>query len=93
MTKHKNANILQNLNSGLKRTINWNKYLKKDPNLDPDQNLDYLFSPRFQGVNRHFLLQFENKAGRTGRAAYYLPKLEKETAALKLMAQIFLINQ
>ena len=40
MTKHKNANILQNLNSGLKTTINWNKYLKKDPNLDPDQNLD-----------------------------------------------------
>ena len=49
------------MNSEFKRTINWNKYLTKKPNLDLDQNLSYLISPSFQGVNKLFVLSFENE--------------------------------
>ena len=30
----------------------------------PNQYLDYLIDPRFPGVNRHFVLTFEDKAHR-----------------------------
>ena len=49
------------MNSEFKRTINWNKYLTKKPNLDLDQNLSYLISPNFQRVNKLFVLSFENE--------------------------------
>ena len=64
------------MNSEFKRTINWNKYLTKKPNLDLDQNLSYLISPSFQGVNRLFVLSFENEAGRREHAKYYLSRVE-----------------
>ena len=38
--------------------------------------LDYLIDPSFQGVNRLFVLSFENTIDRTVRTGYYLPKVE-----------------
>ena len=57
-----NTSLLQQLNSGFKRTINWNKY----PNLDANGNLDYLVNPSFQGPCRPFVLLSENQTGRRG---------------------------
>ena len=37
---------------------------------------NYLINPSFQGVNRFFVLSFENKNDRTSHSTYYLPKLE-----------------
>ena len=36
--------------------------------------LDFLIDPRFQGVNRLFVLSFENDADITTHTGYYLPK-------------------
>ena len=36
----------------------------------------HLINPRFQGVNRLFVLSFENEDGRTSHSTYYLPKVE-----------------
>ena len=38
--------------------------------------LNYLINPSFQGVNRLFVLSFENENDRTSHSAYYLPKVE-----------------
>ena len=53
------------LESGFKRTINWNKYQSKLADQTRNRYLDYLIDPRFQVVNRLFVLSFENKDDRT----------------------------
>ena len=57
-----NATLLPQSKSGFKRTISWNKYLAKPELLAQNPNLNHLLEPRFQGVNRIFLLAFENDA-------------------------------
>ena len=71
-----NAKILPQLKSGFKRTINWNKYLSKPELLAQNSNLNHLVEPSFQGVNRLFVLAFENYAQRTSNKIYYLPNVE-----------------
>ena len=51
-----NAKLLPQLKSGFKRTISWNKYLPKPELLPRNPNLNHLFEPNFQGVNRLFVL-------------------------------------
>ena len=60
-----NAKLLEQLKSGFKRTINWNKYQAKVSTERQNQYLDYLLDPSFQGVTRFFVLPFENEAQRT----------------------------
>ena len=55
-----NSKLLQQLKSGLKRVINWNKSLSKTELLAQNPNLNHLVEPSFQGVNRLFVLTFEN---------------------------------
>ena len=53
-----NAKLLQQLKSGFKRTINWNKYQPKVSPERRNQYLNFLIDPSFQGVNRLFVLSF-----------------------------------
>ena len=39
-------------------------------------NLNHLIEPSFQGVNRLFVLAFENDDDRTSDEQYYLPTVE-----------------
>ena len=71
-----NAKLLQQLKSGFKRVINWNKYLLKPELLRQNPNLNYIIEPSFQGVNRLFILAFENDTQRTSHSGYYLPNVE-----------------
>ena len=71
-----NTKFLQQLKSGFKRVINWNKYLSKPELLAQNPNLNHLIEPSFQGVNRLFLLAFENDDDRTSSDEYYLPTVE-----------------
>ena len=64
LSTKENAKLLQQLKSGFKRAINWNKYLSKSELLRGNPNLNYLIEPRFQGVNRLFVLAFENDTQR-----------------------------
>ena len=68
--------ILQQLKSGFKRVISWNKYLSKPELLRRNPNLNHLVEPTFQGVNRLFVLAFENDTQRTSHSGYYLPNVE-----------------
>ena len=60
-----NAKLLPQLKSGFKRTISWNKYLAKPELLAQNANLNHLIEPSFQGINRLFVLAFENDDHRT----------------------------
>ena len=71
-----NAKLLPQLKSGFKRTISWNKYLAKPELLAQNANLNHLIEPSFQGVNRLFVLAFENDAQRTSNRRYYIPNVE-----------------
>ena len=70
------SKLLQQLKSGFKRVINWNKYLSKPELLRQNPNLNYLVEPSFQQVNRLFVLAFENDTQRTSHSDYYLPNVE-----------------
>ena len=71
-----NSKVLRQLNSGFKRVINWNKYLSKQELLRRNPNLNHLVEPSFQGVNRIFVLVFENDRQRTSAKGYYLLNVE-----------------
>ena len=71
-----NAKLLQQLKSGFKRVINWNKYLSKPELLAQNENLNHLVEPSFQGVNRLFILAFENELQRIGAKCYYIPNVQ-----------------
>ena len=60
-----NARLLQQLKSGFKRVISWNKYLSKPELLAKNRNLNHLVEPSFQRINRLFVLAFENDTQRT----------------------------
>ena len=60
LSRQENTKFLQQLISGFKRVINWNKYLSKPELLARNPNLNYLVEPSFQGINRLFVLAFEN---------------------------------
>ena len=76
LSTQENTKFLQQLKSGFKRVINWSKYLSKPELLAHNPNLNYLVEPRFQGVNRLFVLAFENDDDRTSDDQYYLPTVE-----------------
>ena len=76
LSTQKNTKFLQQLNSGFKRVINWNKYLSKLELLTQNPNLNHLVEPSFQEVNRLFVLAFENDDNRTVDDGYYLPTVE-----------------
>ena len=56
-----NAKLLRLLESGFKRTINWNKYQSKLTQQTLNRNLDFLIDPSFWGVNRLFILSFKDR--------------------------------
>ena len=71
-----NTKLLDKLKSGFKRTINWNKHQPKVSTERQNQYLDLLIETSFQGVNRLFVLLFENEEDRKVHTGYYLPKAE-----------------
>ena len=76
LSTQEKTKFLQQLKSGFKRVINWNKYLSKPELLAQNPNLNDLVESSFQGVNRLFVLAFEDDAQRTAHDSYYLPTVE-----------------
>ena len=50
--------------------------MSKPELLRQNPNLNYLIEPSFQGVNKLFILAFENDTQRTSHSGYYLPNVE-----------------
>ena len=68
--------VLEQLKTGFKRTIKWNKYRSEISNQTKNNNLNYLVDPTFTNVNRLFVISFEYKTDRTSFSKYYVPKVE-----------------
>ena len=71
-----NAKLFGQLETGFKRTINWNKYDPKVSVQAPNPYLNFLLNLSFQRVNRLFVLSFENKDDRTVQTKHCLPFVE-----------------
>ena len=76
LSAQENSKFLQQLKSGSKRVINWNKYLSKPELLAQNPNLKHLVEPSFQGINRLFVLAFENDDHRINTRRYNLSTVE-----------------
>ena len=76
LSTQENTKLLQQLKSGFKRVINWNKYLSKPELIRRNLNLNHLVEPSFPGINKLFVLAFEGDAQRIVHTVYYLPNVE-----------------
>ena len=79
LSRENDIKLLEQLKSGFKRTIKWNKYRSQMTIQPQNNNLNYLIDPTFTNVNRLFVLSFTwDKAGdnRDSFSNYYLPNVE-----------------
>ena len=59
LSKENDKKLLEQLKSGFKRTVKWNKYRSQMTVQSNNNNLNYLIDPTFTKVNRLFVLSFE----------------------------------
>ena len=86
--------LLEQLKTGFKRTITWNKYRSEMTN----QTVNYLIDSAFTNVNRLFVLSFKNENGnddenewvRTSFKKYYVPKVKVKNLNLLIDRKPFL---
>ena len=79
LSKENDIKLLEQLKSGFKRTIKWNKYRSKMTIQPQNNKLNYLIDPKFTNVNRFFVLLFNRtNAGdnRDSFSHYYVPTIE-----------------
>ena len=79
LSKENGIKLLEQLKSGFKRTIKWNKYRPQMTIQPQNNNLNYLIDPTFTNLNRLFVLSFtRNNEGdnRDSFADYYVPNGE-----------------
>ena len=71
--------LLEQLKSGFKRTIKWNKYRSQMTIQPQNNNLNYLINPTFTNVNRLFVLSFPRNNNADSRycfSNYYALKVK-----------------
>ena len=91
-TKYDN-NFLEQLKSGFKRTIKWNKYRSKMTNHTKTNHLNHLIDPTFIKVNRLFVLLFKNEEDRTSFSKHYVPKVDINDFNVLIDGKRFLMCQ
>ena len=58
LSREYDTKLLEQLKSGFKRTIKWNKYRSQMTVQPQNNNLNYIINPTFTNVNRLFVLSF-----------------------------------
>ena len=79
LSKENDKKLLEQLISGYKRTVKWNKYRPQVTIQRQKNNLNYLIDPTFTKVNRLFVLSFvRNTEGdhRDSFSHYYVKNVE-----------------
>ena len=79
LSKENDIQLLEQLKTGFKRTIKWNKYRSQMSIQPQNNNLNYLTDPPFTSVNRLFVLSFprnNNTDSRYSFSNYYVPKVK-----------------
>ena len=78
LSKENDIKLLEQLKSGFKRTIKWNKYRSQMTIQPQNNNLNYLIDPTFTNVKRLFVLSFSrnnNTGNRDSFSDYYVPNV------------------
>ena len=78
LSKENDIKLLEQLKSGFKRAIKWNKYRSKMTIQPQNNDLNYLTDPTFANVNRLFVLFFSrnnNTDKRDSFSDYYVPNV------------------
>ena len=83
-----NVKLLDQLKHVFKKS-NWNKYQLKVSTQTKSQYLDYFVDPRFQGLNRLFVLSFENNVYRTSYKRYFLKFLTIKDYSVMIVRKEF----
>ena len=68
LSKEDDIKLLEQLKTGFKKTIKWNKYRSQMTIQPQNNNLNYLIDPTFTNVNRLFALTFQRIAGENNTA-------------------------
>ena len=76
LSAENNGKLLEQLKTGFKRNIKWNKYRSEMSNQNKNNNFSYLIDPAFSKVNRLMDLSFKNENDRTSFTKYYAPQVE-----------------
>ena len=88
-----NVKLLKQLESGFKGTVNWNKYQSKVTQQILNRNLDFLIDSSFQGVNRLFVLSFEDRRVLETYKQYFLLTVEVKHYNVIIDGRNLLINR
>ena len=80
LSKEDNKDFIEQQNKGFQRSIFWNEYKTKEKDEDANaNNFKYIaLDPSFQGVNRLFVMAYNNandQPNRNGQQKYYLPRI------------------
>ena len=79
LSKENDIKLLEQLKSGFKRTIKWNKYRSQMTIQPQNNNLNYLIDPTFANVNRLFVFSFlrnnNSTDNRDSFSNYYVPNV------------------
>ena len=79
LSKENDTKLLEQLKSGFKRTIKWNKYRSQMTIQPQNNNLNYLIVPTFRNVNKLLVFFFSrnnNTDNRDSFSHYYVPRLK-----------------
>ena len=93
LSKENDIKLLEQLKSGFKKTIKWNKYRSQMVIQPQNYNLKYLIDLTLTNVNRLFVLYFEiNILGdkRDSFSRYYIPKVEIKDFNVLIDKKVFL---
>ena len=63
--------LLEQLKTGFKRTIKWNKYRSEMSNQTKNNNWNYLIDSTFTKANRLFVFSLENENDKTYFSEFY----------------------
>ena len=93
-----NVNLTKQLNEGFKRSVYWNEYKSKIETKGADANnlKRFPLDVSFQGVNRLFVLAFNDGANRVQRDShrkYFLKRVNITNYNVLIDGRIFMINQ
>ena len=101
LSKENDQKLLEQLKSGFKRPIKWNKYRSQMTIQPQDNNLNYLIDPTFTNLNRLFVLLFQRIARKNNTTTgyrdsfshYYVLKVEIKDYNVLIDGKVSLIYQ
>ena len=100
LSKENNIKLLEQLKTGFKKTIKWNKYRSQTSVQNNNNNLNYLIDPTFTNVNRLLVLSLERieednikKDCRDSFSHYFVPNVQIKDFNVLIDGKVFSICQ